>query len=262
MSSTNRTANYNLPQFIGTDKPTWLGDVNPAMSTIDTQMKANADGVTTANGAVTELTTRVEDAETTVTNLNTRVGTIESQTSNISGEVSTLNTSVAQIIAQLNLSQHTQNTISLAGNRQFVVHLSQNSDGSLFKFYGQCYIDNNTSTSITLGTKQLIAGTSDKYGIATGLTLNQTPSTAYVITQAGYGLFNTRGYNKGNTNYMDAGNAFAVQIYVGTDGQIYISLAGNDWSQSNVTFSEHTRSRQFWLPQLYWNGDFGDTPGE
>lgn len=45
MSSTNHTANYNLPQFVGTDKPAWLGDINPAMSGIDTQMKANADGV-------------------------------------------------------------------------------------------------------------------------------------------------------------------------------------------------------------------------
>jgi len=45
MSSTNHTANYNLPQFVGTDKPAWLGDINPAMSAIDTQMKANADGV-------------------------------------------------------------------------------------------------------------------------------------------------------------------------------------------------------------------------
>lgn len=45
MSSTNHTTNYNLPQFVGTDKPAWLGDINPAMSAIDTQMKANADGV-------------------------------------------------------------------------------------------------------------------------------------------------------------------------------------------------------------------------
>lgn len=45
MSSTNHTTNYNLPQFVGTDKPAWLGDINPAMSAIDTQMKNNADGI-------------------------------------------------------------------------------------------------------------------------------------------------------------------------------------------------------------------------
>ena len=43
MSSTNKTTNYELPQFISTDKPTWLGDFNGSMQTIDIQMKANAD---------------------------------------------------------------------------------------------------------------------------------------------------------------------------------------------------------------------------
>ena len=35
MSSTNKTANYKLSQFIGTDKPTFLGDYNNDMQIID-----------------------------------------------------------------------------------------------------------------------------------------------------------------------------------------------------------------------------------
>lgn len=35
MSSTNKTANYKLSQFIGTDKPTFLGDYNNDMEIID-----------------------------------------------------------------------------------------------------------------------------------------------------------------------------------------------------------------------------------
>ncbi len=35
MSSTNKTENYNLPQWIGTDKPTFLGDFNGAFLSID-----------------------------------------------------------------------------------------------------------------------------------------------------------------------------------------------------------------------------------
>lgn len=38
MSATNTTPNLGLPQFTATDKPTWLGDVNGAMSTIDTKV--------------------------------------------------------------------------------------------------------------------------------------------------------------------------------------------------------------------------------
>ena len=36
MGHTNSTANLALPQFIGTDKPTWLSDVNGAFAAIDT----------------------------------------------------------------------------------------------------------------------------------------------------------------------------------------------------------------------------------
>ena len=50
MSSTNKTTNYELSQFLGSDKPAWLADYNQDMSKIDTQMKANADGATAANG--------------------------------------------------------------------------------------------------------------------------------------------------------------------------------------------------------------------
>lgn len=35
MSATNTTTNYGLPQFTATDKPTWQGDFNGAMDTID-----------------------------------------------------------------------------------------------------------------------------------------------------------------------------------------------------------------------------------
>lgn len=50
MSSTNKTEHYNLSQYIGTDKPTYLGDYNSDMAKIDTginnaQAKADsADG--------------------------------------------------------------------------------------------------------------------------------------------------------------------------------------------------------------------------
>ena len=39
MSATNSTPNYDLPQYVATDKPTYLGDFNKAMLDIDTNMK-------------------------------------------------------------------------------------------------------------------------------------------------------------------------------------------------------------------------------
>ena len=48
MTATNHTKNYNLSQFAGTDRPTWLGDYNGDMSKIDAQLKQNADDIASA----------------------------------------------------------------------------------------------------------------------------------------------------------------------------------------------------------------------
>ena len=48
MTATKHTANYNLSQFAGTDRPTWLGDYNGDMAKIDAQLKRNADDIASA----------------------------------------------------------------------------------------------------------------------------------------------------------------------------------------------------------------------
>lgn len=50
MSASKHTANYNLSQFVGTDRPTWLGDYNGDMTKIDAQLKKNADAIASAGG--------------------------------------------------------------------------------------------------------------------------------------------------------------------------------------------------------------------
>lgn len=67
MSSTNKTPNYALPQFIPTDKPTWLGDVNAAMIAIDTAM---ADNHTTAESANTSASAAVAQVQHAVDTAN------------------------------------------------------------------------------------------------------------------------------------------------------------------------------------------------
>lgn len=49
MTATNKTTNYKLSQFVGTDRPTWLGDYNSDMSKIDRQLKQNADDIASAS---------------------------------------------------------------------------------------------------------------------------------------------------------------------------------------------------------------------
>ena len=52
MTAANHTDNYDLSQFVGTDRPTWLGDYNGDMAKIDAQMKANADAIESASEGV------------------------------------------------------------------------------------------------------------------------------------------------------------------------------------------------------------------
>lgn len=54
MSHTNSTKNYGLPQFITTDKPAWLTDINVAFGTIDTAVKAAKDSGDDAQGDATQ----------------------------------------------------------------------------------------------------------------------------------------------------------------------------------------------------------------
>ena len=66
MSHTNSTTNYGLPQFLTSDKPAWLTDINNAFSNIDTaidnaQTKADT-AYTDAGNAQLDATTAINNA--------------------------------------------------------------------------------------------------------------------------------------------------------------------------------------------------------
>ncbi len=61
MTATNHTENYNLSQFVGTDRPTWLGDYNSDMEKIDAQLKQNADDIASATAGGLATVSRTAD---------------------------------------------------------------------------------------------------------------------------------------------------------------------------------------------------------
>lgn len=107
MSSTNKTTNYNLSQYIGTDKPTYLGDYNSDMLKIDTALKANADSASNASSAAGAAQAVASDASKNVQNLNNSV------TAN-SADIASLKTKNAQQDASI---QNASNTASSALNK-------------------------------------------------------------------------------------------------------------------------------------------------
>lgn len=96
MASTNKTTHYDLPQWIGTDKPTFLGDLNGAFSTIDTQLYTAVTNAENANDSASSAAGAVTDMQDDVDNLKTWQTTAASAISGLQTSVNTLNTNVMQ----------------------------------------------------------------------------------------------------------------------------------------------------------------------
>lgn len=85
MAHTNATANYELSQFLGTDKPAWLVDYNGDMLKIDTALKNNADAASTNAGDIQTLqesigaeglTGRITAIENDIGDIKTEIGVV------------------------------------------------------------------------------------------------------------------------------------------------------------------------------------------
>lgn len=82
MSATNKTTYLDLPQFIGTDVPSWLGDFNGAMEKIDTgynnvNIKAG-QATSTANSA----SSKADVNSTAINSINAELETIKKAVQN------------------------------------------------------------------------------------------------------------------------------------------------------------------------------------
>lgn len=95
MSFTNSTPNYGLPQYVGTDKPTFLGDFNNAMSTIDTALHNNEQN---AGEGLAEL----QQAQAALTETQETLTEVQTEVANVSGIASTVNQNVQQALSAAN----------------------------------------------------------------------------------------------------------------------------------------------------------------
>ncbi len=102
MAHTNSTDNYELSQFLGTDKPAWLVDYNGDMLKIDTALKANADAEAASAEDIQELqdaigseglTGRITNIENAIGEINTEIGSVELPTTaqSLTGAIAELN---------------------------------------------------------------------------------------------------------------------------------------------------------------------------
>ena len=244
MSSTNKTTNYNLSQFIGSDKPAWLADYNQDMSKIDTQMKANADSATGADGKADANTTKIGDLANLTTSVKTSlVSAINEVDGNADAAQNTAN-SASNVAMQakskadgienyLTLSQSanltytaTKGTIDISAS-----HLSvrRNESGTLGKIYGQVLI-----RDLENQTGNLVFTTSD-----TGF----RPSEAITFDGCAY-------LRVENTSYHIF-RQVPMQYTLNTDGTITFTYTG-------IT-DTYMMQLQF-VAVLLFITDFGDVP--
>lgn len=115
MGSTNKTTNYELSQFVGLDKPSWLSDYNGDMAKIDTAIKARSveagaaqTTADTANGKADALDTRMGTAENNITALQNASTTDHTQIATNTANISKNAQDIVQLDAKIG---HTQITI-------------------------------------------------------------------------------------------------------------------------------------------------------
>ena len=85
MGHTNSTANLSLPQFIGSDKPTWLGDINGAFSDIDAYVGTNDAAVSAAASDASSAVAQAASAVSTANAANTTAGNASTAATNAVG---------------------------------------------------------------------------------------------------------------------------------------------------------------------------------
>lgn len=243
MSSTNKTTNYELSQFIGTDKPAWLSDYNGDMGKIDAGIHTaqntatGADGKATANAtAIGTLANLTTDAKTNlvaaVNEVDTHADAAANSAASAAGNATQALTQVNALADYFTLSTSVvpvANITSASGTIQGTptISIAKNSTNSLGKVYGDIYY----TPTVTRWQKITL-------NIDSGI----HPDASFEISTAG--LCNTIDSSKSQ-------QLENVHLRFNPDGKIDVIF------YSDITGSQF---HVYLMPCLYFFVDFGDTP--
>lgn len=165
MSSTNKTTNYDLSQFVGSDKPAWLQDYNTDMSKIDTGIHnaaatasgadGKADANTTAIGDLTYLSTSTKNNLVAAINeVDGNADTAQGTANNASNTANTAKTTADGLVKFLNINTFATSTVTSSDSATITgsVRNATNADGSLGKVYGGIILTPANAPTITIST--------------------------------------------------------------------------------------------------------------
>lgn len=244
MASTNKTTNYNLSQFVGTDKPAWLTDYNGDMSKIDAQMKLNADGISTATGASATNTTNIGTLANLTTSTKTDlVSAINEVDNNADIAQGTANDAALDATSALgkattlenafNLTDFRTPTVSVTSGNTLTVSYSTvrsavNADGTIGKIYGKFDITGTGTGNHTI----TIANTGFQ------------PQSEFNVTGHAYAIQNQ---TSGGTTVYARYFTDLTMVYK-TNGDVTISVDSFNGLSGRIMI----------LPDIIFAKDFGD----
>lgn len=246
MSYTNKTPNYNLPQYTADDKPTYLGDFNTAMLNLDTAIK-NVDNVSVeaksiannsnlnsqealnnSNQAVQDVATANNNASNALTiaqNAQTQASNAEtiSSTANANASSAKTTSEQAQVTANEAVSTANSSKSSIEALMQQIanwffgsikntdlsassVNICYNKTLGLLNIYG--YVD-------SINNKQLVIGTLPEF---------IRPTTNIAV--------------QGGCSYANASGVWQpCSMYILTDGSIKVPSVENFENMTNLRFN-------------------------
>lgn len=238
MSSTNKTTNYELSQFLGTDKPAWLTDYNSDMSKIDggihtaqttaTGADGKADANATAIGTLANLTTDVKtSAVAAINEVDSHADTAQQTANAASALANTNKTDIAGLKSILNLSvvnKYTSSDVTLNNCNTFSgeITIVRDVSGEIFKVYG-------------------IFAVVPTVGIG----------SSFTITLPNTGIETDESYNIAPVG-ITTGNEIVDNIS--------ITVNNNSIVITGVSRGNGMASNGRLFPCMYFNTDFGDEP--
>lgn len=132
MSSTNKTTNYKLSQFVGGDVPSWLGDYNGDMAKIDKAIGDVANSQGSVEQSVVGLTSEVQGLSTQVSGVSTSVQQLQTSVAQIDSGYKQADTALSQrITANANNIQTNTTAIESINTTIGTEDISEIGDGSI-----------------------------------------------------------------------------------------------------------------------------------
>lgn len=233
MSATNKTTNYDLPIFVGTDKPSWLGDWNSAMTAIDTAIagaKSTGDSATTVAGQAKSTAEAASETATAASETAAAASTAASNATTIANNANT-QAGDAKTDAHAALEMATELQEKFAGNRMTRIKQLYPSLIGKTDFSGEMII---------VSSNYNVCGRGSLYFTKTGWNkiIDILYQNAYYIL---IGVINGNPYNLTPATTIDSASVF-LGTYLGyllnTDSSV------DEWLASNVYMFYNTNAQR------------------